>query len=168
MPSATSVGKRISEPPPAIELMPPARRATPATMSRSTADTSVEPTVGALTLRVSAADGWTALDSPSTRLPTQRAESLPLETAQGGPVRVRKDALDDGMQVGEGAPQLRVPPVPVYPLAFLEAQPRQHLPQRGEDRAPQQPCRGVVMGLGHDQFGQHGPGLAEDLEAVGE
>src|SRR3954452_9167407 len=101
MPSATSVGKRISAPPPAIELMPPARRATPATMSRSTADTSVEPTVGALTLRVSAADGWTPLDPPSARLPTQPAESLALETAQDGPVRMREDSLDDGMEVGE-------------------------------------------------------------------
>src|SRR5829696_4855478 len=51
MPSATRVGKRISEPPPAIELMPPARRATPATRSRSTADTAAQPTVGAVTPR---------------------------------------------------------------------------------------------------------------------
>src|SRR3954452_13946047 len=43
-PSATRVGKRISEPPPAMELMPPARKATPAAMSRSTADTSGHPT----------------------------------------------------------------------------------------------------------------------------
>src|SRR4051812_36963329 len=64
MPSATRVGKRISEPPPAIELMPPARRATPATMTRSTADTSGKPTVGALTLRVSAADGVDGPTSP--------------------------------------------------------------------------------------------------------
>src|SRR5436853_257659 len=41
-PSATSVGKRISDPPPAIELMAPARNATAAEMSRPTADTLVE------------------------------------------------------------------------------------------------------------------------------
>src|SRR3982751_1926504 len=45
MPRATSVGKRMSEPPPATELMAPATKATPATRSRSTADTSGEPTV---------------------------------------------------------------------------------------------------------------------------
>src|SRR5687767_6333668 len=49
MPSATRVGKRISEPPPAIELIPPASRATPATTKKSTADTTAEPTVGAVT-----------------------------------------------------------------------------------------------------------------------
>src|SRR3954462_9843809 len=43
-PRPISVGKRISEPPPAMELMPPARKATPAAMSRSTADTSGHPT----------------------------------------------------------------------------------------------------------------------------
>src|SRR3954467_5786218 len=36
----------MSDPPPAMELMPPARNATPAAMSRSAADTNREPTVG--------------------------------------------------------------------------------------------------------------------------
>src|SRR4051812_50206595 len=45
-PRATRVGKRISEPPPAIELIPPARKATPAAMARSRADTTAEITVG--------------------------------------------------------------------------------------------------------------------------
>src|SRR4051812_33604617 len=44
-PRATRVGKRISEPPPAIELIPPARKATPAAMARSRADTTAEITV---------------------------------------------------------------------------------------------------------------------------
>src|SRR3954452_18572275 len=45
-PSATSVGNRISDPPPAMELIAPARNETPAAMRRSTADTTCEPTVG--------------------------------------------------------------------------------------------------------------------------
>src|SRR4051812_49607206 len=36
----------MSEPPPAIELIPPARKATPAAMARSRADTTPEITVG--------------------------------------------------------------------------------------------------------------------------
>src|SRR3954449_7141404 len=47
-PSPTRVGKRISEPPPAMELIPPASSATPAAMRRSTADTNPDPTVGAM------------------------------------------------------------------------------------------------------------------------
>src|SRR3569833_493555 len=47
-PSPTRVGKRISDPPPAMELMPPASSATPAAMSRSTADTAAEPTVSCM------------------------------------------------------------------------------------------------------------------------
>src|SRR4051794_7567698 len=43
-PSATSVGKRISDPPPAMELTAPATRATPAAMARSMADTTCQPT----------------------------------------------------------------------------------------------------------------------------
>ena len=81
---------------------------------------------------------------------------------------MRKDSPDDGGQLRERAPQLGVSPVPMQARALLEVQSGQHLPQCGEDGAPQQPCRGVVVGLGHDQFGQHGPGLAEDLEALGE
>src|SRR4051812_49963872 len=40
----------MSEPPPAIELMPPARNATAAAMVRSRADTTVEITVAAVAL----------------------------------------------------------------------------------------------------------------------
>src|SRR4051794_41510756 len=40
----------MSEPPPAIELMPPARNATAAAMVRSRADTTVEVTVAAVAL----------------------------------------------------------------------------------------------------------------------
>src|SRR3954470_24387744 len=51
-PSPTRVGKRISDPPPAMELIAPASRATPAAMRRSTADTTGEPTVGAMSTQV--------------------------------------------------------------------------------------------------------------------
>src|SRR3954451_2709768 len=78
MPSATRVGKRMSDPPPAIELMTPATKATPAARSRSRADTSGQPTVTVVDRRsrplicpVAAGDarlpGMTAPDQPALK-----------------------------------------------------------------------------------------------------